>query len=250
MFPRRRALAAVLAVGAVLGPAGGALGQGAKIPVVVELFTSQGCSSCPPADRVLDDLADRAGLLALTLPITYWDHLGWKDTLASPANTARQRRYAEILGLKSVYTPQMIVGGTRELVGSRRSEAESAIAAARDALAPAPSLAVRREGSALAIAIGEAPKTRSRSPTSATVWVMPYRSHAEVKVARGENGGSKLAYTHAVANVVEAGRWDGLAVSLSVPLATLGAQDCDAVAVLVQTDRLGPILAAGMAALR
>lgn len=99
-----------------------------KRPVVVELFTSQGCSSCPPADELLGRLADRHGVLALSLPITYWDMLGWKDTLATGANTRRQKAYAAAMGHGGVYTPQMIIDGVSDVVGSRDTDVEVAIA--------------------------------------------------------------------------------------------------------------------------
>ena len=100
-------------------------------PVVVELFTSQGCSSCPPADALLGRLAKRTDVIALSLPITYWDMLGWKDTLASEANTRRQKAYAAVMGHGAVYTPQIIVDGVLDVVGGRIASVEAAIEARR-----------------------------------------------------------------------------------------------------------------------
>jgi hypothetical protein len=105
-----------------------ALAGGVKRPVVVELFTSQGCSSCPPADALLAQLAQRHDVLAMSLPITYWDMLGWKDTLASEANTHRQKAYAAAMGHGGIYTPQMIIDGVSDVVGSREGDVETAIA--------------------------------------------------------------------------------------------------------------------------
>jgi len=128
----RKVLLAVLGLGTlVAGCTAAQAGEGH--PVVVELYTSQGCSSCPPADALLAKLAKRKGLIAMSLPITYWDMLGWKDTLASEANTRRQKAYASALGRGGVYTPQMIIDGTADAVGSRAEQVEDAIAAAEDA---------------------------------------------------------------------------------------------------------------------
>jgi hypothetical protein len=120
-----RLLTLLTASAALIGPA--AAGA-AKRPVVVELFTSQGCSSCPPADQILTRLSQRRGILAMTLPVNYWDMLGWKDTLASETNTHRQKAYASAMGHGGVYTPQMIVDGVSDIVGSRDGEIEGAIA--------------------------------------------------------------------------------------------------------------------------
>src|SRR5215213_8380181 len=105
------------ALGLVLLGQGASDGAIASPQAVVELFTSQGCSSCPPADALLTDLAQRPDVVALTLPVDYWDYLGWKDTLASPAFTARQRAYAHGRSDRQVYTPQIIVNGSRPCMG-------------------------------------------------------------------------------------------------------------------------------------
>src|ERR1700709_181571 len=119
--------AAVFALGATAAFAGGV----AVRPVVVELYTSQGCSSCPPADALIGKLAQRPGVLAITLPITYWDMLGWKDTLATDANTRRQKAYAAAMGHGGVYTPQIVIDGVTDVVGSRAANVEAAIAQRR-----------------------------------------------------------------------------------------------------------------------
>src|SRR5262245_8807858 len=103
------------------------------MPVVLELFTSQGCSSCPAADALLKSFAQRPGMIALSLSVDYWDHLGWKDTLASPKNTLRQKAYAKALGTGNVYTPQIVINGTTEAVGGNKAEIEKAIASVSEA---------------------------------------------------------------------------------------------------------------------
>jgi len=121
-FPLSVGLAAALLLG------GAAMAGSTKRPVIVELYTSQGCNSCPPADELLGRLADRPNVIAMSLPVTYWDMLGWKDTLATDANTKRQKAYAQYMGRGGVYTPQIIVDGVSDVVGSRDSDVESAIA--------------------------------------------------------------------------------------------------------------------------
>jgi hypothetical protein len=121
----RHLIAILAATAAVIGPA---VAGGAKRPVVVELFTSQGCSSCPPADQILTRLAQRRGVIAMTLPVNYWDMLGWRDTLATAATTNRQKAYASSMGHGGVYTPQMIVDGVSDVVGSKEAQIEAAIA--------------------------------------------------------------------------------------------------------------------------
>src|SRR5436305_12749827 len=129
----RRFLTAALGVagsfGVVSPLASQPLDAHAKRPIVVELYTAQGCSSCPPADALLGQLANRKDLLALSLPVTYWDMLGWRDTLASEANTKRQKAYSKELGRGGIYTPQMIIDGTTDVVGSREQNVAAAIAA-------------------------------------------------------------------------------------------------------------------------
>jgi hypothetical protein len=125
-----RNLLSALAALAVVGMAAAMAGP-AQRPVVVELYTSQGCSSCPPADALLGKLAQQPGIIAMSLPITYWDMLGWKDTLASDANTRRQKAYAAAMGHGGVYTPQIVVDGVTDVVGSRAANVEAAIAMRR-----------------------------------------------------------------------------------------------------------------------
>ncbi len=181
-------LAMFAAILMALAPLAARAGEG---PVVVELFTSQGCSSCPPADAYLHDLAKRTDVIALSYNVGYWDYLGWKDTLASLAHTERQRAYARTLGLSGVYTPQIVVNGIAEGVGSRRHEIEPALESAK----PLPvSISFTGEGDALSLSVG--PGETPERP--ATLWLVRYTKEERVEISRGENRGRTIAYTHAV----------------------------------------------------
>lgn len=150
MISLRRTLPVLLAAAVAFGATGAS--AGATRPVVVELYTSQGCSSCPPADALLGRLAQRPGVIAITLPITYWDMLGWKDTLASEANTRRQKAYAAAMGHGGVYTPQIVIDGVTDVVGSRAGNVEAAIAQRRAMLIQGAAIATARADVARAAA--------------------------------------------------------------------------------------------------
>src|SRR5947209_13112322 len=203
----------------------------AERPTVVELFQSQGCSSCPPANAALVRYADRADLLALTFAVTYWDRLGWKDTFATPQYTERQYAYARSLG-GGVYTPEVVVNGRAAGVGADVAEVE-ALAAKADRGASGPTLKV--EGDAVAIGAGAAPAG------GAEVWLALYDPRViEVPVARGENAGRTLAHRNVVKRLLRLGDWTGAAMRLPLPAAEGLSR-----AVLVQRRGAGAILAAG-----
>jgi hypothetical protein len=189
------ALAATLAISA----------RAQESPVVVELFTSQGCSSCPPADAFLTDLArQRRDVLPLAFHVTYWDYLGWKDPYSLDAATARQREYARRLHGDGIYTPQMVVDGTTGFVGSSRSEGISAIAGA----APKPvAVSVAREGQTLLITVGA-------GAGLAQVLLVGFDPTHETPVGRGENSGRTLTETNIVRSLTPVGMWTGPAVTL------------------------------------
>jgi len=198
---------------------------GGKRPVVVELFTSQGCSSCPPADAVIGHLADRKDVLALTLPVTYWDMLGWKDTLASDGNTRRQKAYAAAMGRGGVYTPQMIVDGVTDVVGSREQAVDAAITSRAE----------------LQIKVGA---SDGMPNPNATIWLFHILGHAQVAVGNGENSGHTLGYRNVVRDVKAVGMWKGQPVSLDLPRAEMASAPYDAIAVVVQQNGYGRILGA------
>jgi hypothetical protein len=193
----------------ILGMASAGAGER---PVLVELFTSEGCSSCPPADALLAELAPRPDLLALSFHVDYWDKLGWKDPFSSPAATARQQRYAELLGLATVYTPQIVVDGKWQAVGSNRAEVERAMGAARrDREAVPVTLAV--EHGRVRIALGP-----GNDAASASVLLIGFDRRSVSAVARGENSGRTLAHADVVKSIEEVGQYDGRAQTIEAPL--------------------------------
>lgn len=200
-------------------------------PVVLELYQSQGCSSCPPANAVLNQVADQPGVLALNFSVTYWDQLGWKDIFAQPAFTARQWDYARSGGRGNVQTPQLIVDGKAAILGSRRGEVDAAIAAHRP-LAGAPEIAA----TASAVDI-----TKGSVATSATVWLVDYDPrNVPVQIRNGENGGRTLSHRNIVHKLTALGNWTGGAAHFTRPAAGAGL----AQAVLVQAGKGGEIVAA------
>ena len=203
--------------------------------VVVELFTSQGCSSCPPADAILSDLAPSDDVIALALHVDYWDYLGWKDEFADPRNTRRQKSYARVAGARTVYTPQMVVGGKDHLVGVRPVELMDLIE--RHAANPAPVLlSLSRSGDKIDISATAA----GRLPNGAVIQLVRYTPRASVDIRGGENGGRTITYANIVRSWEAVGEWDGSApLSLSVPV-----RGGDPVVVILQEPGPGPILAA------
>ena len=213
-----------------------------KRQLVVELFTSQGCDSCPPADALLGRLADRREILALSLPVTYWDMLGWKDTLASEANTRRQKAYAAAMGRGGIYTPQMIIDGTTDVVGSRDGQVESAIAA-RTADMRSVAVALSATADALHISIGAG---ASKSGTDATVWLFHILSRSFVHVTAGENQGRSLSYRNSVRDVRAIGIWKGQPLALDLPRTDPLGAPYDTVAVILQEGGYGRIIGAAI----
>jgi hypothetical protein len=201
-------------------------------PVVVELFTSEGCSSCPPADAFLTDLArQRSDVLPLAYHITYWNGLGWKDPFSFDAATARQQHYARSLGDGQVYTPEMVVNGTHGFVGSDRAEGLAEIARAAKAPGAPVQLRLARDGDDLVVDVG-------RGSEQATVLLVGFDTEHHTPVGRGENGGRTLLESNIVRSLTPAGHWSGSPVELRQPLPT-----GERFAVLLQADN-GRIIAA------
>src|SRR3984893_15504605 len=200
-------------------------------PIVVELFTSQGCSSCPPADALLAGLASRPEVLALSFHVDYWDRLGWKDPFSSPEATRRQHRYTELLGLATVYTPQIMVDGRWQAVGSDRGEVERAIDAARRDGAEVPVALAVDHGHAQ-IRLGPAKFGFGGEGVSGAVLLIGFDRRHVTAVARGENGGRTLAYVGVVRSVEEVAQFDGRASAIEVPIRS----PSDRVAAIVQAE--------------
>ena len=181
------------------------------VPVVVELFTSQGCSSCPPAEALLSELArTRTDVLGLSFHITYWDDLGWRDPFALAAATARQRRYAKLLP-SEVYTPQMVVGGTRDVVGSDRADVVAAIAAAVASRRAAADLQATRLGGHAMISVGA-------GEGEGELVLVGYDREHRTAVGRGENAGRTLTESNIVRSLATIGSWHGAALHIAAPL--------------------------------
>jgi hypothetical protein len=237
-------LLAVLLASAVLAGAATSAVAGESRPILVELYTSQGCSSCPPADALLAKLAKRKGLIAVSLPITYWDMLGWKDTLASEANTSRQKAYAAATGRGGVYTPQIIVGGVKDVVGSREDDVEAAIDAAMPTanLPLSVDIGFTRMPQKLHVAIAAAPGVFSKNQPNATIWLFRLRSTVTVRIGAGENDGRTVTYRNVVSDIKELGRWNGRAVSFDSPLAGAKTPPHDGVVMVLQQGGYGRVL--------
>jgi hypothetical protein len=215
---------------------------------VVELFTSQGCSSCPPADRILGELAHDPSIVALSLPVDYWDYLGWKDTLASPGYTARQRRYAASRGDRDVYTPQAVVNGTVHVLGSDKGEIDRAIAQTRGTTMMIPLQLTRAGEDRLTISVPDG-KDRARS---GEVWICGVAKSVPVTIGRGENHGSTITYHNVGRRWVKVGVWTGTSATWTVPLDDIRAEGVDAAAVILQTGNStgpGPMLGAAFTTL-
>jgi hypothetical protein len=193
-------------------------------PTVVELFTSEGCSSCPPADALLAELAGRPDILALSFHVDYWDRLGWKDPFSSADATRRQHGYADLLGVATVYTPQIVVDGRWQAVGSDRAEVERALGAAgRD-----------RDEVPVALALDHGRAQLTLGPggerVSATLLLIGFDRRHVTAVARGENRGRTLPHVDVVRSIEEVAQFDGRAKTFEVPIRA----PCDRVAAILQ----------------
>ncbi len=202
-------------------------------PVVIELYTSQGCSSCPPADAILHDLAKRDDIIALAMHVDYWDYIGWKDTFASPEITARQHAYARTANATMVYTPQMIVNGVEHVVGSRTMQVMDLVQAHTQRSNPVDVELTRRGNRVL---IRAAPATRG----DYLVQLVRYIPEQTVSIRRGENAGREISYAHIVTSWDIVGRWDGRS-TLALEAQAAGN---DAVVAIVQYEGHGAIVGA------
>ena len=211
---------------------------------VIELFTSQGCSSCPPADKLMGELIRDPSLVAFSLPVDYWDSLGWKDTLADPRNSERQRAYARVRGDRGVYTPQIVINGTAHVVGSDKAAIDRALASARARLPGPVNAGVNGGNLNVDIPAGKG---------AGEVWVYALAKEVPVAVGRGENRGRTVTYHNVARRWQKLGDWDGKAASWNVPVSRLAADGADTAAVIVQGGSAGDpgaMLGAAIASLR
>jgi hypothetical protein len=224
-----------LVIAAWAGAPASAAPAKARTPVVVELFTSQGCSSCVAADKLVDDISGKPGVLALTLAVDYWDYLGWNDTFAKPEFSARQKAYMKRLALRDLYTPQVIVDGVGQAPGADGKKIDALIEKARQQRAPGPKLRLLRHAK-VQVGPGVAPKG------GADVWLVRYDPAVqEVAVKSGENRGQTLAQKNVVRELTRLGAWTGRQRIYAIPPAD-GGKGLKT-AVLVQAAHGGRILA-------
>ncbi len=232
LFSRRNALK--LGLAAALLPT---VARAAVSPVLVELFTSQGCSDCPPADKLAGELMKEPGNFIVSMNVDYWDYLGWKDTLGSAAWSERQERYARMRGDGDVYTPQMVINGTMQAVGSNRGAVEAAIAVAR-AKPMAASLSLAPSGNNISVNVA------GKLAGHAKVFLLALTPEVSVPIGRGENAGSKVTYHNVARKLVPLGDWNGDAATFTAQRPSV---DDSQFLAFVQNDDTGEIL--GLSAL-
>ncbi|MBI5322964.1 DUF1223 domain-containing protein [Bradyrhizobium sp.] len=229
----------VCAIVAVIRPAH------AEPKAVVELFTSQGCSSCPPADKILGELAKDPSVIALSLPIDYWDYLGWKDTLADSRFSARQKAYSHVRGDRDVYTPQVIVNGAAHVIGSDRARIDGAIKdTGKTGKVMSVPVTMTLSGKQLTVSVAAGKETTS---ARGEIWLCSISKAVPISISRGENRGREVVYHNVVRNLLKVGDFNGTAGSWTVPLDSVMREGIDAAAVLVQDgsrDKPGPMLGA------
>ncbi len=206
---------------------------------VVELFTSQGCNSCPPADAYLSELAKRDNILALTWAVDYWNYLGWQDTFSQPAHTKRQKDYNHALGKLGVYTPQMVLNGVAQEVGSRQDRVEDWIRKQQEKHPARIPVSISIDGNNVVVTAGA---REARRP--ATVWLIEYQQEADVNIQSGELQGKTLHYSNVVLNSHKLGVWNGEAATYTLPFDAITDKATNGCAVLVQYDDTGPIIGA------
>ena len=199
---------------------------------VIELFTSQGCSSCPPADKLIAEYARDPSVVALSLAVDYWDYLGWKDTLALSGHSNRQRAYAKARGDREVYTPQAVVDGEVHALGSDKAAIERAIRQTRERSSPLVlPVTIARTGDKLTVTVPASKDEKGQ----AEVWLCPISKSVPVAVGRGENSGHTLTYTNVVRRWIKLGDWTGKAETFNVPVKDVQTAGADAAAVMVQS---------------
>src|ERR1700684_3040634 len=235
----------VCAVVAIVRPAA------AEPRAVVELFTSQGCSSCPPADKIIGELAKDPSVIALSMPIDYWDYLGWKDTLADARFSARQKAYSRMRGDREVYTPQVVVNGSVHVIGSDRAGIEDAIDDTKR-VEGVMSVPVSMTLAGKQINVSVAASSRGPAAMHGEIWIGSISKAIPIAIGRGENRGREVTYYNVVRNLLKVGDWNGSSGSWTVPLENISREGVDAAVVYVQDgnrERPGPMLGAAYTSL-
>ena len=200
---------------------------------VIELFTSQGCSSCPPADKVLGELANDPSVIALSMPIDYWDYLGWKDTLADSRFTARQKAYSQVRGDREVYTPQVVVNGSVHVIGSDLAKIQDAIhvTGKADGVMSVP-VTMTQAGKQLNVSVAASGK--APAAMHGEVWICPVAKAVPISIGRGENRGRQVTYHNVVRGLLKVGDWNGTPANWTVPLENISRDGVDAAVVYLQ----------------
>jgi len=209
-----------------------------RSPIIIELFTSQGCSSCPPADDLLDQLTQMDGIVGLSFHVNYWDYIGWKDPFALPGNTVRQRGYSRAFNKSYVYTPQMVIHGMTEATGSDGQSVRVGLQRAQ----LGPDVKMKLESVAdgsLKVRIAGSPH-----PAEASVWLALFDLLHETKVRRGENRGRKVRNVNVVREFRKIGKWTGERLTLTIPASDVKKHTGKGCAVFLQNDHKGPIMGA------
>lgn len=236
-------LAGVLFAGAGLVATPETQAQSAAQPTLIELFTSQGCSSCPPADAYLIALDKRDDVIALSMHITYWDYIGWADPFASEAVTNRQRAYGRRISRGRIYTPQIVVNGVLDAVGSIHSAVNRAIDKVQASMASDLDIELSSlENGAVRVSIPGA-----HFDGAATVWLARYDNEHVTEIERGENRGRTLRNINVVREMREIGIWNGMPLDIDLPLSELIAANGDGndgCVIIVQKDGFGRVLGA------
>jgi hypothetical protein len=235
----------VCAIVAIIRPAH------AEPRAVVELFTSQGCSSCPPADKIIGELSKDPSVIALSMPIDYWDYLGWKDTLADSRFSARQKAYSQMRGDRDVYTPQVVVNGSAHVIGSDRAGIEGAISDTKksDAVMSVP-VSMTLAGKQLNVSV--AASHVGPAASHGEIWICAISKSIPISIGRGENRGHEVTYYNVVRNLLKVGDWNGAAGSWTVPLENISRDGVDAAVVYIQNgnrEKPGPMLGAAFTSL-
>jgi hypothetical protein len=241
---RARSLSLLAALAVLAGPAAAVAGD---VKAVVELFTSQGCSSCPKADRLLGELTANPQLIPLTLAVDYWDYLGWRDTLALHAHSSRQKGYSGQRGDRHVYTPQVVLNGAAEVIGNDRYAIERAIAKVDAKNLLTVPVVLKHAGSNIEIEVG------AGTGPAGSIWLLSVLQKQPVVIERGENRGKTITYHNVVRGWVKLADWKGGAFKKSQLIAELVESGADSIVVIVQNGTVetpGPIRGAAMIALR